>query len=127
MELHPPGASTTFMTPDPSTRDSFAPPRPRLSTARTAGLGLLGSAAILVGSVMGGQSFETHLAGAWYFGMPGGLFGSFGTGSTLPPVVSLALVFGGLILLTRVWLGFLRYLRDNPGFPVKRVVFIGLV
>jgi alpha-1,6-mannosyltransferase len=127
MELHPPGAATTSMTSDQTTPDTAAPPRQRLSTARTAGLGLLGSAAIVVGSVIGGQSFETHLAGAWYFGMPGGLFGSFGTGSSLPPVASLALVFGGLILLTRVWLGFLRYLRDNPGFPVKRVVFIGLV
>jgi len=42
---------------------------------------------------MGGQSFDTHLAGAWFFGMPGGLFGSFGTDQALPPVVSLALVF----------------------------------
>ena len=39
--------------------------------------------------------------------MPGGLFGSVGTNDTLPPVASLALVFGGLILLTRVSIGFL--------------------
>ena len=56
--------------------------------------------------------------------MPGGLFGSAGTNDTLPPVASLALVFGGLILLTRVWVGFLRYLKRHEGFPVKRVVLV---
>ncbi len=128
MELDPPGAATTSTTFDRSSSGAAtAQPGARLSVARTACFGLVGTTAILVGSVMGGQSFETHLAGAWFFGMPGGLFGSFGTGDALPTMASLALVFGGLILLTRVWLGFLHYLRDNPGFPVKRVVFVGLV
>ncbi len=128
MELDPPGATTTIDHTDRSSPGAAtAQQGARLSVARTAGLGLVGTAAILVGSVMGGQSFETHLAGAWFFGMPGGLFGSYGTNDSLPTIVSLALVFGGLILLTRVWLGFLRYLKDNPGFPVKRVVFVALV
>ena len=56
--------------------------------------------------------------------MPGGPFGSVGTNDSLPPVASLALVFGGLILLTRVWLGFLRHLNRHHGFPVKRVVLV---
>ncbi len=99
-------------------------PEVRLSLVRTAVLGAVGTAAIVVGAVLGGQSFETHLPGAWFFGMPGGLFGSFGTNQALPPVASLALVFGGLILLTRIWLGFLRHLRRHEGFPVKRVVLV---
>ena len=37
---------------------------------------------------------------------------------------SLALVFGGLILLTRVWFGFLGHLNRHHGFPVKRVVLV---
>jgi alpha-1,6-mannosyltransferase len=124
MELAPASASPTPMIPDHVTDD--APPRPalRLSVARTAFLGFVGTAAIVVGAVFGGPSFETHLSGAWFFGMPGGLFGSVGTSEVLPPIASLALVFGGLILLTRVWLGFLRYLKDNKGFPVKRVVLV---
>jgi hypothetical protein len=56
--------------------------------------------------------------------MPGGLFGSAGTNDALPPVASLALVFGGLILLTRVWIGFLGHLKRHPGFPVRRVVLV---
>ena len=125
MELAPPSVST-LTTTDSSAPDAV-PPWARLGLARTALLGLVGTSAILVGAVLGGQSFETHLAGAWFFGMPGGPFGSFGTSNSLPTMASLALVFGGLILVTRVWLGFLRSLRDNPGFPVKRVVLVVVI
>ena len=116
------------MTPIQAIQD-HAPEQPeqpelRLSLARTAVLGLLGSSAIVVGAVLGGQSFETHLPGAWFFGMPGGPFGSFGSDSSLPSIASLALVFGGLILLSRVWFGFLRHLNRHNGVPVKRVVLV---
>jgi hypothetical protein len=102
-------------------------PAPQISMARTALLGALGTAAIVVGALLGGPSFEAHLPGAWFFGMPGGPLGWLGTSQTLPPVAALALVFGGLILLTRVWLGFLRYLKNNHGFPVKRVVLVVVI
>lgn len=101
------------------------PALPRL--ARTALLGALGTTAILLGALLGGPSFVSHLPGAWFFGMPGGPLGGLGTSDTLPPVAALALVFGGLILLTRVWLGFLRYLKNNEGFPVKRVVLVVVI
>jgi alpha-1,6-mannosyltransferase len=124
MELVSPSATTTS-TPPPNV-DSDVPGQParELSTLRTALLGLAGSSAIVAGAVLGGQSFETHLPGAWFFGMPGGPVGSFGSNSGLPTIASLALVFGGLILLTRVWLGFLRHLNGHHGFPVKRVVLV---
>jgi alpha-1,6-mannosyltransferase len=124
-EFVSPHATTTPMTPIQAI-DADAPEQPelRLSVARTAALGLLGSSAIVVGAVLGGQSFETHLPGAWFFGMPGGTFGSLGSSSPLPPIASLALVFGGLIVLSRVWFGFLRHLNGHPGFPVKRVVLV---
>ena len=124
-EFVSPHATTTPMTPIQAI-DADAPEQPelRLSVARTAALGLLGSSAIVVGAVLGGQSFETHLPGAWFFGMPGGTFGSLGSSSPLPPIASLALVFGGLIILSRVWFGFLRHLNGHPGFPVKRVVLV---
>ena len=124
MELVSPSATTTSTPPQSVDPDAPGQAARQLSVARTALLGLLGSAAIVVGAVFGGQSFETHLAGAWFFGMPGGPFGSFGSDSSLPTIASLALVFGGLILLSRVWFGFLRHLNDHPGFPVKRVVLV---
>ena len=100
---------------------------PQIGLTRTAFLGALGTTAIVAGAILGGPSFLTHLPGAWFFGTPGGPFGWLGTNETLPPIASLALVFGGLILLTRVWLGFLRYLRANEGFPVKRVVLVVVI
>jgi alpha-1,6-mannosyltransferase len=124
MELVSPSATTTATPPQYVDTDVPGQPARDLNVARTALLGLVGSSAIVVGAVLGGQSFETHLAGSWFFGMPGGPFGSFGSNSSLPPIASLALVFGGLILLSRVWFGFLRHLNGHHGFPVKRVVLV---
>src|SRR5580693_3534706 len=115
MELVAPSATTQppmttqTATPDTPVTDGVVPVR----LMRTALLGLLGSAAVVGGSLMGGSSFETHLPGAWFFGMPGGTLGWIGSNGSLPTISSLALVFGGLILLTRVWLGLLRYLRQH--------------
>jgi alpha-1,6-mannosyltransferase len=124
MELVTPSASSETDTATTDSADIAAPP---VRLARTALLGTVGTAAIVLGALFGGQSFETHLPGAWFFGMPGGLLGNIGTSAQLPTVASLALVFGGLILLTRVWLGLLRHLNRHPGFPVKRVVLVVLV
>ncbi len=124
MELVSPSATTTSTPPRSVVLDAPGDAARRIGVLRTALLGFLGSTAIVVGAVFGGQAFETHLAGAWYFGMPGGPFGSFGSNSSLPTIASLALVFGGLILLSRVWFGFLRHLDGHPGFPVKRVVLV---
>jgi hypothetical protein len=104
--------------------DVAATELPPVRFGRTALLGAIATTAIVAGSLLGGQSFETHQSGAWFFGMPGGLLGSVGTNESAPPVASLALVFGGVILLTRVWLGLLRLLSRHPGFPIKRVVFV---
>jgi hypothetical protein len=106
-----------------ATSDTGAP-SPQLRLARTALLGLAATLAIVAGALLGGRGFETHLPGAWFFGMPGGLFGSLGSNAKYPPIYALALVFGGLILLVRVWFGFMRQLRIHTGFPVKKVVLV---
>ncbi len=90
----------------------------------TATLGFVATLSIVVGALLGGSSFETHLPGAWFFGMPGGPLGSIGSSSTKPPIYADIAVYGGLILLIRVWLGFLRQLSARPGVPVKRVVLV---
>ncbi len=128
MQLEAPNAETR--TPTRAERVSSAPAErshPSPSLRRTVVLGFTATAAIVAGAILGGSSFETHLAGAWFFGMPSGLFGSLGTSDTVPTIASLALVFGGLILLTRTWVGFLGHLNRNPGFPVRRVVLVVLV
>jgi alpha-1,6-mannosyltransferase len=87
-------------------------------------LGFVATLAVVVGALLGGSAYETHLAGAWFFGMPGGPLGSLGSTSTHPPIYAVAAVYGGVILLTRVWLGLLRQLSLHRGVPVKRVVVV---
>ncbi len=87
-------------------------------------LGLVATLAICIGALLGGLRYETHLPGAWFFGMPGGLFGSVGSNAIRPPIDAMIAVYGGLALLTRVWLGFLRQISWRPGFPVKKVVLV---
>src|ERR1039458_7469267 len=106
---------------DPETSSVTLAPR-RLTA--TAVLGFAATLAIVLGALLGGSSFETHLPGAWFFGMPGGLFGSIGSNNAHPPIYAVVAVYGGMILLTRVWFGLLRHLSAQRGFPVKKVVLI---
>ncbi len=95
-----------------------------LRLGRTSLLGAVATTSIVVGALYGGSSFETHLPGAWFFGMPGGALGSMGTGSNHPPLYAAFAVYGGLILLTRVWIGLLRHLRSHHGVPIGRIVAV---
>src|SRR5580704_17522193 len=113
----------TQFTTDPA-EDQVASPAPALRLGRTIALGLVATLSMAVGSLYGGITFETHLPGAWFFGMPGGLLGSIGSDSTRPPLLAVFAVFGGLILLTRVWIGLLRHLRHHHGVPIRKVIFV---
>jgi alpha-1,6-mannosyltransferase len=95
-----------------------------LRLVRTGALGVLATTSVVVGALTGGRSFETHLPGAWFFGMPGGPLGSFGSNNVHPPVLSLFMVYGGLLLLIRVWYGLLRQLSHHHGVPVKKIVCV---
>ena len=87
---------------------------------RPAALGLVGMVALVVGSVLGGSAFVSHMPGAWFFATPGGPLGSWVPPGKNPPVYALLLVFGGLIVLTRAWLGLLRQLWRGPGSRCAR-------
>jgi alpha-1,6-mannosyltransferase len=94
---------------------------------RTALLGCLATLSIIMGALLGGSSYETHLAGAWFFGMPGGPWGSIGSSHGHPPIYAVILVYGGLLILTRVWIGLLRHISAHRGFPVKKVVLVVVI
>ena len=85
----------------------------RLTT--TAVLGFIATLSIVAGALLGGSAYETHLAGSWFFGMPDGLFGSIGSNHAHPPIYAVIAVYGGMILLVRVWLGLLRHLGVGAG------------
>jgi alpha-1,6-mannosyltransferase len=93
----------------------------------TAVLGFVATLAIVVGALLGGSSYETHLPGAWFFGMPGGPFSSIGSTRAHPPVFAIIAVYGGMILLVRVWIGFLRHVNAHRGMPVRRVVLVVVI
>ncbi|HEX3793306.1 MAG TPA: polyprenol phosphomannose-dependent alpha 1,6 mannosyltransferase MptB [Acidimicrobiales bacterium] len=107
---------------DDSSPAEGAPQDVRLG--RSTLLGLVGSLSVVIGAILGGQAFENHLPGAWFFGMPGGLFGSLGSSNAQPPVYSLIAVYGGLILMARVWFGLLRRVGGQHGLPVRRIVCV---
>ncbi len=59
--------------------------------------------------------------------MPGGLFGSIGSNLVHPPIDAIIAVYGGMILLVRVWIGLLRHLSSHPGVPVRKVVVVVVI
>jgi alpha-1,6-mannosyltransferase len=87
-------------------------------------LGTASMSAIVLGAVLGGTSFVSDLPGAWYFGTPGGPLGSFSTSGKHAPALCLLLVYGGLVLSVRAWLGLVHVVRAHEGVPVRRVVSV---
>ena len=109
---------------DPET-SSVALPARRLTA--TAVLGFVATLSVVLGALLGGSAYETHLPGAWFFGMPGGFFGSIGSNLPHPPIYAVIAVYGGMILLVRVWIGLLRHLSSHQGVRVRSVVFVVVI
>ena len=87
-------------------------------------LGLLGGTSVVVGAVLGGSTFVSHLRGAWFFGAPGGALGSLGHAGRAATTPSLLAVYGGLIVFCRAWLSLLGTLRRHRGVAVRRVIAV---
>ena len=87
-------------------------------------LGFAATLAIVFGALLGGSAYETHLPGAWFFGMPEGPLGSIGSGHVHPPVYAIIAVYGGMILFVRIWIGLLRHLSSHRSMPVKKIVLV---
>ncbi|MCL4433174.1 MAG: polyprenol phosphomannose-dependent alpha 1,6 mannosyltransferase MptB [Actinobacteria bacterium] len=99
---------------------------------RPALLGFLAVCAISVGSSLPASPYALKLPGAWFFGVPA-------SGSILPqgapvpglyphaagsPLLSLVLVYGGLVVFMRVWYGLVRTLARRPKLPVAYLVVV---
>jgi alpha-1,6-mannosyltransferase len=87
-------------------------------------LGLAALCSVVVGAVLGGSAFTSDLPGAWFFGTPGGPLGSVSNSQRHAPILAVFLVYGGLVVAVRAWIGLWRQLRAHPGVPVRRVVGI---
>jgi alpha-1,6-mannosyltransferase len=86
--------------------------------------GLASGLLVVVGSMLGGAAFVSNLAGAWFYGTPGSIFGNLPVQGSVPPAISMLLVFGGLIVLIRTWLSLMASLRRTPGVPVKAILIV---
>ena len=75
--------------------------------------------AIAIGASLPSSPFKLEMPGVWFFGVP-----STDGASTWAVYFSLAAVYGGLLLLMRVWWGMTRLYARCPGVPVKKMMWV---
>jgi alpha-1,6-mannosyltransferase len=86
---------------------------------RPALLGFLALVAVVVGASLTSSPFKLEMSGTWFFGEPasGGATQSF-------MLFGLVAVYGGLVLLMRVWYGLMKALARRPGVPMRHLAWI---
>ncbi|MHB1583005.1 MAG: polyprenol phosphomannose-dependent alpha 1,6 mannosyltransferase MptB [Acidimicrobiales bacterium] len=86
---------------------------------RPALLGFLALVAVVVGASLTSSPFKLEMSGTWFFGEPasGGATQSF-------MLFGLVAVYGGLVLLMRVWYGLMKALARRPGVPMSHLGWI---
>lgn len=91
--------------------------------ARPSLLGFMASVAIVVGASLPSSPFTLKsIPGAWYFGIPAQ---SVVPGTPAPGqglFLGVVAVYGGMILMLRVWYDIVRICSRHPGIPVSRLV-----
>ncbi len=85
-------------------------------------LGFAALTSIVAGSSFTNSPFKLNLAGTWFFGEPS--VGPGGPASVTKYIVSVVLVYGGLLLLMRVWLRLAEVLKLHVGVPLKKLWWI---
>ncbi len=90
---------------------------------RPALMGLLAIMSIGVGVSFDSSPFKLEMPGTWFFGEPA----QQGVASTAFLLFGLVAVYGGMVLLMRVWYGLVRALTRRPGVPIKHLwLMLGL-
>jgi alpha-1,6-mannosyltransferase len=92
---------------------------PRGLVLRPALLGFVAMVAIAIGTSLPSSPFKLEMPGAWFFGVP-----HTDTPSTWAVFFTLSAVYGGLLLLMRVWWGMSRLYARCPGVPIKRMMWV---
>jgi hypothetical protein len=86
---------------------------------RPAILGFVAVSAITVGALQPTSPFALKMAGAWPIGIS-----ASGSHSPLDLFFGLIAVYGGLLLMLRVWWGLARTLARTPGVPVRKLAVV---
>jgi hypothetical protein len=85
-------------------------------------LGFAALTAILAGSSFTNSPFKFNLTSTWFFGEPAA--NATGTPSVTKYIVSVVLVYGGLLLLMRVWLRLAEVMKLHAGVSLKKLWWI---
>jgi hypothetical protein len=93
--------------------------QPRGLVLRPAMLGFVAIVAICIGASLPSSPFKLEMPGTWFFGVPSTL-----NGSHWGVYFTLAAVYGGLLLLLRVWWGMTRLYARCPGVPIRRLGWV---
>ena len=82
-------------------------------------LGLAGMVLILSGCSFTNSPYKLNMTRTWFFGEPTGNY--TGPTSETKLLLSIVLVYGGLLLLMRVWLRLAEVMKLHGGAPLKRL------
>jgi alpha-1,6-mannosyltransferase len=104
-------------TDDPVEPEEVA--RPYGLVLRPALLGFVAMMAIAIGASLPSSPFKLEMPGVWFFGVP-----STDQGSQWGVYFTLAAVYGGLLLLMRVWWGMTRLYARCPGVAIKKMMWV---
>ena len=84
---------------------------------RPALLGFVAILSICIGASLPSSPFKLEMGGTWFFGEANWPT----TTLMLPGVVA---VYGGMVLLVRVWFGLYQALRARPGVPIRPLAYM---
>ncbi|HWD95091.1 MAG TPA: polyprenol phosphomannose-dependent alpha 1,6 mannosyltransferase MptB [Acidimicrobiales bacterium] len=82
-------------------------------------LGFVAMVSIVGGASFTNSPFKYNLNGTWFFGEPS--LSAAGTPSLTKYILSVVLVYGGLLLLMRVWLRLAEVMKLHMGAPMRRL------
>ncbi len=86
-------------------------------------LGFIAISAIVAGVSQQNSPFVLKAPGAWFFGVPSSA--NMGPAHSTPDLfLGLVAVYGGLVLLARVWFTLTRSLSQVPGIPVRKLAIV---
>ncbi len=91
---------------------------------RPALLGLVALVSIAVGTSFSNSPFKLEMAGSWFFGVPTQNVSVFATPRASTMLLGITLVYGGLVLLARVWIRLAGVCLRHRGAPVGRLGWI---
>ena len=89
---------------------------------RPAITGFLALLLISIGGSFTNSPFKLNIPGTWFFGVPAAP--TYGPTNQAGLLLSVVAVYGGLVMLIRVWVQLAKALRHRPQVPVKYLMWI---